>query len=105
MHPKTAYPVYTIASKLAVSKMLGGGLFRSRVCGDDHFLTTSFLHSTADRSELRLPFSRPSLTPYLTELYINMDTLQSSPDCVNNRVPGLVELARDPPTAVCDAPP
>lgn len=27
----------------------GRDLFRSRVCGDDHFLTTSLLHCTLDR--------------------------------------------------------
>jgi hypothetical protein len=62
------------------------GLIRSRVCGDDHFLTTSFLHCTLHRFELHLPFLRPSLTPYLTDLYISTWTIFNLPQTVSTTV-------------------
>jgi hypothetical protein len=85
-----------------IYKDTGKGLF---VCEDDHFLTTSFLHCRLDRSELHLPFLRSSVAPCPTEIDIDMDPPKSPPVYVDNNVPGLVELGRDPPTTVCDAPP
>lgn len=93
----------TILNKLAVSRYREGPVSKTRVCGD-HCLTSSFLHCAPGKPRLHLLLPKIFCATLVGLKYLDMAPSKPLPQADNN-LPGLVELSRDPQTAVCDAPP